>query len=478
MINLIILSCVTISSVWMQHKIYNYTRSYVLFLPVLAIYYWSILGGWFVTIDLLSGNALENVGFHYYSYFDKLFPIHLDNDYVESISYLSLFLLCFQLSLLNVVKRFHSTSQPKETSPLYINHWILMCCACCLAVLSYFFIRAQILEAVKHHESLYLYLSHQSGRFYSMYQVSKSASLFLILFGVSLLLSQNEGRYFTAKSSGYTVASYAVIALVLFVYATLIGSRSDLLFAFLFSILFYLVNARKVSFFRLSAQLFSLALIVVIIEMTRAIPIMDYLGLSVGPGIPNDEVLNRMSFISTFLSLLSSNEMFAGHMSMYGAVFFDVPLTMGGSFNYLLHSLVPRFLVIDRPPDSYQHYVNHIHYTGVQGFTINHATGWYLNFGVVGIVMGGAFLGMLVGAGHVMLKRLSDQRAVVRIFLMMFLLTVCAFSPSLIRTGPEGIKALCLEAFLIPALLIFMVYWASSLVKNQMEKPSQNSGHK
>jgi hypothetical protein len=145
---------------------------------------------------------------------------------------------------------------------------------------------------------------------------------------------------------------------------------------------------------------------------------------------------------------------------------------LGGSFNYLFHSLVPRFLSVERPPDSYQHYVEYIHYTGIQGFTINHATGWYLNFGVFGIVLGGAFLGAFVGAGHVMLKRLNDQRAVVYIFQVMFLLVTCAFFPSLIRTGPEGFKALCFEAVLIPTALIYAVYWFSGHLSKQMNNAS------
>ena len=467
MVNLLILSLLTIASIWLQKKIFSITKNYVLLLPVLAIYYWSILGGWVVTIDLMTGNWMEHIGFHYYSYFSKLFPVQLNSSYTFSIIYFSAFLLSFQVSLFFIVRKINTRSHVMEANPLYINHWILIGLACVMAVVSYFFIRAQIIEAMQHQESLYLFLSHQSGRFYSLYQVTKSASLFLILFGASLLLSQRNGKYFTGHFSTAIVCGYVILGLTLFVYATLIGSRSDLLFAFLFAMVFYLVNAKTISLYRLGSLLCSLVLIVAIVEMTRTIPIMNYLGLSVGPGIPNDEVLNRMSIMSTLLSLMASNEMFAGHMSMYGVLYYDVPLTFGSSFNYLLHSIVPRFLSVNRPEDIYTHYVNSIHYSGIQGFTINHAAGWYLNFGFFGILLGGTLLGSLVGYGQLLIRRAFTGSMASRISQVMFLLTLSAFFPALIRTGPEGLKALVFEAFLIPALLIFIVAFVSDFLERK-----------
>lgn len=472
MVNLFILSLLTLASIWLQKKIFSFTKNYVLLLPVLAIYYWSILGGWVITIDLMTGNWMENMGFHYYSYFIKLFPVQLNSSYTFSIIYFSAFLLSFQVSLFFIVRKINTRSHVMEANPLYINHWILIGLACVMAVVSYFFIRAQIIEAMQHQESLYLFLSHQSGRFYSLYQVTKSASLFLILFGASLLLSQSNGKYFTGRFSTPILCGYVILGLILFVYATLIGSRSDLLFAFLFAMVFYLVNAKTISFYRLGSLVFSLVLIVAIVEMTRTIPIMNYLGLSVGPGIPNDEVLNRLSIMSTLLSLMASNEMFAGHMSMYGVLYYDVPLTFGSSFNYLLYSMIPRFLSVNRPEDVYMHYVHSIHYSGIQGFTINHAAGWYLNFGFIGVLMGGTMLGSLVGYGQFLIGRACSGSMPLRIFRIMFLLTICAFFPALIRTGPEGFKALVFEALLIPTVLIVIVAFLSEFIMLKRRKHS------
>lgn len=468
MIYLVLLTLTTLAAVYLQYKIWQKTKSIVLLLPTLVIYYWSMMGGWAVTIDLLTGNALEHVGFHYYSYFDKLFAIQLNSSYFFSLCMFSLFLLVFQASVLFMVRRVSTdASQPARSIPV-LNHWVLIGFACMMAVTSYFFIRAQIGEAIMNHESLYIYLSHHAGSYYSLYQISKSASLFLVLFGISLMMSQQEGKRFRGNYSIALIIAYAMVLFVLLTYSALIGSRNDLLFAFLFAIALYVTNSKKVSFYRIGILLGGLAAIIVLIEMTRALPILDYLGLSTGPGIPTEQVVQKMSFTSSVLSLMASNEMFAGHMSMYGAVYYDVPFTYGGSFNYLIHSMIPRFVEATRPLDSYQHYAASIHYTEVQGFTINHATGWYVNFGMPGVAMGALLLGLLVGYAFLIQSKVNTSNWFWYIVQTILLLSIAAFFPALIRTGPEGFKALFFEAILIPSFLLYALCKTSSITRKKL----------
>jgi hypothetical protein len=162
---------------------------------------------------------------------------------------------------------------------------------------------------------------------------------------------------------------------------------------------------------------------------------------------------------------MASNEMFAGHMSMYGAVYYDVPFTYGGSFNYLLHSMIPRFFEASRPLDSYQHYTAAIHYAEVQGFTINHATGWYVNFGMLGVVLGALILGFWVGYAFLIQFITTPSKSFRYIAQTILLISIAAFFPALIRTGPEGFKALFFEAILIPSLLLYAVYKVSSVMR-------------
>jgi hypothetical protein len=124
--------------------------------------------------------------------------------------------------------------------------------------------------------------------------------------------------------------------------------------------------------------------------------------------------------------------------------------------------MIPRFVEVTRPIDSYQHYTAAIHYTGVQGFTINHATGWYVNFGAAGVAMGALFLGLLIGYAFRSQARISASKGFVYIVQTILVLCIAAFFPALIRTGPEGYKALFFEAILIPSLLVYAVYLISS----------------
>ena len=92
----------------------------------------------------------------------------------------------------------------------------------------------------------------------------------------------------------------------------------------------------------------------------------------------------------------ASNEAFGAHLSLYGVLYFHSPLTYGSSLNSLLASVVPRIFWPDRPDDIYSHYaatVGIAEGVGEQGFSIHHATGWYLNFGLPGLLLGAVMWG-------------------------------------------------------------------------------------
>ncbi len=58
------------------------------------------------------------------------------------------------------------------------------------------------------------------------------------------------------------------------------------------------------------------------------------------------------------LAPLKSNEIFAAHFSMYGALHYHLPFTWGASAVNLVASAVPRLAWPNRPPDVYAYYVN------------------------------------------------------------------------------------------------------------------------
>ena len=74
-----------------------------------------------------------------------------------------------------------------------------------------------------------------------------------------------------------------------------------------------------------------------------------------------------------------------------------VPWTWGSSVLSLALSAVPRIFWAARPDTIYVHYAAFLGLEAGQGYTIHHATGWYLNFGPVGVLLGGGALGSLWG---------------------------------------------------------------------------------
>jgi hypothetical protein len=92
-----------------------------------------------------------------------------------------------------------------------------------------------------------------------------------------------------------------------------------------------------------------------------------------------------------------------------------------------------------------------------QGFTIHHATGWYLNFGFLGILIGALFWGWVWATCYAGFHRDGLQRSRFwtlwgRVLPWMFVASI----PMLIRAGFEGYKALLVEALLLPTVILLL----------------------
>ncbi len=151
--------------------------------------------------------------------------------------------------------------------------------------------------------------------------------------------------------------------------------------------------------------------------------------------------------------IVFSNELFAGHFSMYGVIHYHVPTAVGISFKNLLYSFVPSFIKKERPMDVYGYYSQQLHLPTDQGFTINHITAWYINFGLLGIFLGPLCLGLIL------LSPLFIQQKIWRFFPentpLFILAMITCFGAMLIRSGPEGFKSILYEGIIIPAGIIW-----------------------
>lgn len=151
-------------------------------------------------------------------------------------------------------------------------------------------------------------------------------------------------------------------------------------------------------------------------------------------------------------NLVFSNELFAGHFSMYGVVNKHVPVKVGLSFKNLVYSFIPSTIVKERPLDSYTYYAQKMNFTGKQGFTINHITSWYLNASYFGFIFGSFLLSLFLLLPFYLSLRLTN--ALHKMYAIIALCGMTGFGAMLIRSGPEAYKAMLYESVLIPIFIV------------------------
>ena len=118
-------------------------------------------------------------------------------------------------------------------------------------------------------------------------------------------------------------------------------------------------------------------------------------------------------------------------------------------------SAVPSVFWAGRPDTIYAHYAASLGLEAGQGYTIHHATGWYLNFGPLGVLLGGGVLGSLWGWLYRKTQSVGTPSASWRAAS-----AVLAFAfftgglPQLIREGLEGYKTVLVYQIIAPAILV------------------------
>jgi phage pi2 protein 07 len=155
-----------------------------------------------------------------------------------------------------------------------------------------------------------------------------------------------------------------------------------------------------------------------------------------------------------------SNEMFSGQFSLYASLKEKLPISIGHSFYSAFCVFIPRSIIKDRPVSSYEYYSKKLELDPAQGFTINHATDWYLNFGFIGVLIGGIFWGALISflyLGSVIV--VSD---VLKNLSFVSLISVAAYFSMIIRGGIDVLKVIVFESILIPIMLLLVCHFLYS----------------
>ncbi len=399
------------------------------------LYYWTCYGAWFIVADQLRGHSY----LRYEYFFAKLFPLFLDDSYILTIAYYGIFLLSVEGALLLTVRR--GPSVFSDWTPC-ISNLALIATGAVTGFASFWIIRNSVSAASEMNISSYAFVraDESAAGAYKIHELLMRVALFCACTGLAVIASGRNPKAVFAMPSKTALLGYVVLLAGLLYINFRLGQRREVASALIAAGLLYLVNVRKVNWALIAGGTALLVIVMGLISMTRGGPLSTR-------GTAN-------TIAAAVLENVVSNEPFAAHLSLYGSIARKVPVTYGSSLVYLAASLVPG---VKRPPDIYEYYADRVKAVEGQGFTVHHATGWYLNFGVPGIIVGGGLIGLIWGALYSGFQiRNSVRSHAGRVFFIFVPWLFTAALPSLCRTGPEGYKGILFEVALIPTAVAFL----------------------
>ena len=413
------------------------------------LYFWSLHGAWSIITDQLGGESGKR-----YSYLlAKMFPVELDGNYLWSLFLYASFIILIELTLL-----WFLTAQGQEGAvvdygtPLSISHgFILLLSALSMAV-SFLIMQDQLLVAAQFNMSPYYATRGGLGEYnewFTLHQVLNRMALFSLAIGSSVYLSGHRGRFLVGSNGVMVGMAYIGSILGTFGFLAMLGNKNELFSAFLLGGLFYLGNAKPVRWALVAPIGIFVFLSIAAIDLLR--------GFSMGALLDSASWWEALAWSP---EIRSSNEAFAAHFSLYGVLQFNPGYTYGSSLVALATSIVPRVFWPDRPEGTYVQYAESLGiYEGAtgQGFTVHHATGWYLNFGTWGLIAGALLVGIIWAKcynAHNRVRR--GDRHWAAVLAIVAPAGFVSFIPPLVRAGPEAYKGMVIEAFLIPAMIVLL----------------------
>ena len=436
----VVLAIATVVTILLTLAIWRKTKNIAFPLGFGLLYYWTLFGAWSIVAERLDSGVAKPYDYLYY----KMFPVYLDEDYFWALILYSVFLVSIQITVLCIVKKAQAT-QSLQPTRIYISHARILLFSAVAALVSYLLVR-NLLSAAADMDTSMHFINPEEAPFYTLHQFLNRAAVAPLFVGFAVYLSGKKAKYIggDARSWSLTLGYFALLAGV-FVFNLMIGARNTLMFGVLAMGLFYFANSLR------PRKLLLMGGGVLALLGVSAVGVLR-------DGYKRAELGSKSGFDAAmyFVSDLGSQtESVAAHLSMYGTLHHDVPISYGASLQWLVSSVIPRAVLPDRPAATYDLYLQGVGAIEGQGYTIHHATGWYLNFGVAGIIAGGCLLGWIWAtlfnrslAAPVPRSLLSE------VFQALSFSTFTAFLPMLVRDGPEAYKGVVLECLLIPALVI------------------------
>jgi hypothetical protein len=426
------------------------------------IYFWTLHGAWSIVTDLLGNDSHK----HYHYLYDKVFPVHLDEYYAWALGLYWAFMVVVALTVLRYAR---PARWPRQNPrPLVLSHDRIIVACGLAALFSLWIMRESLGSAIQSGESGYAVTRSVTGDlgWFRIHQILNRLALIPPAIGFATLMAGGQGRYLTGEKCLRHYACYPLLLGFMFCFCVVLGNKNELVLALFSGCLFYVANSTRPKTWRLAASGIALLAGVGFIDYARGLSINQ-----IASNVSLGEVAHSLS------RLADSNEAFAAHISLYGVMYYDIPLTYGSSIYSFVMSVVPRAIWPDRPYDVYWYYANGISATEGQGYSIHHAAGWYLNFGIPGVFLGALLLGRVWAALYNVLIHHATRPGATwwRVFCSVGFFTFTASLPTLIRGGPEAYKSVLVESFFLPMAVLV---WSQSPLRGRIQSNFNELRHR
>lgn len=440
----LLLGVATVAVTWLTWRIWRKTHELSFVLGLFLIYYWTLYGGWSIVTDGLAGTT---TGRYYYLY-DRLFPIDLDHYYFLTLLLYAVFAIGIALTVLLVVKDPAEAEPPGE--PLVISHSLVMAMCAAAALCSYTIVREAIQSSAELGQSAYTTTrGGEVGPLFTLHQVLNRVAVLPAALGLAIVASGKSPKWIAGRDNQFHVVGYVMVLAGMYAFCVVLGNKNELFAGLLAGTLFYLANARRPRFWLMGGAGFVSFALIGAVDWLRGVPVTGVW-----------EQLNWRDLETALIEIGFSNEAFGSHFSLYGVLRFDVPLTYGASLISLAASIVPRVFWPDRPLDVYPHYAESVHAAGGQGYSLHHAAGWYLNFGIAGVLLGAVVWGWLWASLFNRFQTARPTDIASRFFTILAPSVFVAGIPGLVRSGIEGYKGLMVDSFLVPTVCLALTHAA------------------
>jgi hypothetical protein len=323
-----------------------------------------------------------------------------------------------------------------------MRHEPILIIAALAGLASLYIIKDKLSEAWALNTSAYLYTRRETGEWFTLHQVLNRVAMLPSALGFATLAAGNRSRYFVNVVRRYTWAGYIALFTGMGVFTFVLGNKNEGFTALVTGVLAYLGSVRRPSFVKTGLLMAGGMWFLYTVDFFRGTPISEM----------RETVKQRIEEATEVASFVtSSNEAYAAHFSLYGVLASGAEPRFGYSIYSLACSAIPRVLWPDRPADIYEYYADSVGVIRNQGYSVHHATGWYLNFGYPGVALGAFVMGLVWVYCLNAHQRIRPASGLLfRLFATVAPWVFVACLPSLIRAGPEGYKGFLVDGLLIP----------------------------